>query len=170
MPTDLTLHPPRIAAVTLPLMLVLFIATLDQTIVVTALGTIGAALGDRGTAPLIATAYLLTSAVTALIFGKLGDMHGRKPIFQCVATGALNFFKRFGGAVGAAVFGAILTAAMPAASTTDPAASLAAFHEVYGWAIPFVGLALLLAIVMEEGPLSEEAILIAEGQIDIPEY
>src|ERR1700761_7619641 len=68
--------------VLVPLMLVLFIATLDQTIVVTAIPGIGAALHDVTSAPWIATAYLLTSAVTTLIFGKLGDMYGRKRIFQ----------------------------------------------------------------------------------------
>ncbi|HEY3751914.1 MAG TPA: MFS transporter, partial [Pseudonocardiaceae bacterium] len=65
-----------------PLMLVLFISTLDQTIVATAIPGIGEALGDIASAPWIATAYLLTSAVTTLIFGKLGDMYGRKRIFQ----------------------------------------------------------------------------------------
>jgi EmrB/QacA subfamily drug resistance transporter len=65
-----------------PLMLVLFISTLDQTIVATAIPGIGAALRDTTSAPWIATSYLLTSAVTTLIFGKLGDMYGRKRIFQ----------------------------------------------------------------------------------------
>jgi EmrB/QacA subfamily drug resistance transporter len=65
-----------------PLMLVLFISTLDQTIVATAIPGIGEALGDIASAPWIATAYLLTSSVTTLIFGKLGDMYGRKRIFQ----------------------------------------------------------------------------------------
>jgi len=65
-----------------PLMLVLFISNLDQTIVATALGTIGSDLGNPHNAPWIATAYLLTSAVTTLLFGKLGDMYGRKRIFQ----------------------------------------------------------------------------------------
>jgi EmrB/QacA subfamily drug resistance transporter len=66
----------------IPLMLVLFIATLDQTIVATTIPTIGRALHAAGSASWIATAYLLTSAVTTLIFGKLGDMYGRKKIFQ----------------------------------------------------------------------------------------
>lgn len=65
-----------------PLMLVLFISTLDQTIVATALSRIGSALGDTGNATWIATSYLLTSAVTTLIFGKLGDMIGRKVVLQ----------------------------------------------------------------------------------------
>jgi len=30
----------------------------------------------------VATAYLLTSAISTLLFGKLGDMYGRKKIFQ----------------------------------------------------------------------------------------
>ncbi|MEW6346219.1 MAG: MDR family MFS transporter [Pseudomonadota bacterium] len=62
------------------LMLVVFIATLDQTIVATTLIPIGRALGDADAAPWIATAYLLTSAVTTLILGKLGDIVGRKPV------------------------------------------------------------------------------------------
>jgi EmrB/QacA subfamily drug resistance transporter len=65
-----------------PLMLVLFISNLDATVVATALPSIGRDLHDTAGAPWVATAYLLTSAVTTLIFGKLGDMHGRKRIFQ----------------------------------------------------------------------------------------
>src|SRR5690242_9098505 len=50
--------------VLVPLMLVLFIATLDQTIVATTIPSIADHLGDRSSASWIATAYLLTSAVT----------------------------------------------------------------------------------------------------------
>lgn len=70
------------AAVMAPLMVVLFISTLDQTIVAAAIQGLGKALGDSALAPWIATAYLLTSAVTTLIFGKLGDLYGRKLILQ----------------------------------------------------------------------------------------
>jgi EmrB/QacA subfamily drug resistance transporter len=74
---------PRAAmAVLVPLMLVAFIATLDQTIVATAIPSIGTALHSITTAPWIATAYLLTSAVSTLILGKTGDSYGRKPVFQ----------------------------------------------------------------------------------------
>jgi len=72
----------NIKSLMVPLMLVLFISTLDQTIVVTALDRIGQTLGNAAAAPWIATAYLLTSAVTTLIFGKLGDMYGRKSVLQ----------------------------------------------------------------------------------------
>jgi len=65
-----------------PLMLVLFISNLDATVVATAIPSIGRSLHDVAGAPWIATAYLLTSAVTTLVLGKLGDMYGRKPVFQ----------------------------------------------------------------------------------------
>jgi len=65
-----------------PLMLVLFISNLDQTIVATALPTIGRDLHSLSETSWVATAYLLTSAITTLIFGKLGDMYGRKKVFQ----------------------------------------------------------------------------------------
>jgi EmrB/QacA subfamily drug resistance transporter len=71
-----------IMVVLVPLMLVLFISSLDQTIVATALPTIGRDLHSLSGAPWVATAYLLTSAITTLLFGKLGDMYGRKMIFQ----------------------------------------------------------------------------------------
>ncbi len=69
-----------------PLMLVLFISNLDATVVATAIPSIGRSLRDLAGAPWIATAYLLTSAVSTLVLGKLGDMHGRKPVFQFSIT------------------------------------------------------------------------------------
>jgi EmrB/QacA subfamily drug resistance transporter len=66
----------------IPLMLVLFISNLDSTVVATAIPTIGRSLRDVSGAPWIAAAYLLTSAVSTLVLGKLGDIHGRKPVFQ----------------------------------------------------------------------------------------
>ena len=72
----------QIMVLLVPLMMVLFISTLDQTIVATTLPTIGRDFDDVSNASWIVTAYLLTSAVTTLVFGKLGDMYGRKKIFQ----------------------------------------------------------------------------------------
>lgn len=66
----------------IPLMLVLFITNLDQTIVAASLTTIGKELHGLSSVQWMATAYLLTSAITTLLFGKLGDMYGRKHIFQ----------------------------------------------------------------------------------------
>jgi EmrB/QacA subfamily drug resistance transporter len=80
------------------------------------------------------------------------------------ATGALNFFKSIGGAFGAALFGAILTHALSAGSTA------AAYQSVFRWTVPFMALALVLALVMPEKPLSEEMIQVAEGKVEVPEY
>jgi len=85
-----------------------------------------------------------------------------------VATGALNFFKSIGGALGAALFGAILAAALPAAPT--PVAYVPAFAALFRWTIPFMALALVLALVMREKPLSEEMIEVAGGRVEVPEY
>ncbi|MCB1256430.1 MAG: MFS transporter [Microthrixaceae bacterium] len=71
----------QVMLVLVPLMMVLFMATLDQTIVATVLPTIGQQFGEVANTPWVATSFLLTSAVTTLLFGKLGDMYGRKPIF-----------------------------------------------------------------------------------------
>ncbi len=85
-----------------------------------------------------------------------------------VATGALNFFKSIGGALGAAVFGAILAAALPAVPSA--ARYVSAFAAVFRWTVPFMALALVLALLMREKPLSEEMIEVARGEAEVPEY
>ena len=64
------------------LMLGMFLAALDQTIVSTALPTIVGALGGLSHLSWVVTAYLLAATVSTPIYGKLGDMYGRKPVFQ----------------------------------------------------------------------------------------
>jgi EmrB/QacA subfamily drug resistance transporter len=64
------------------LMLVMLLAALDQTIVSTALPRIATELHGLSKLSWVATAYLLTSAVTTPIYGKISDMFGRKKIFQ----------------------------------------------------------------------------------------
>ncbi|MCA9327244.1 MFS transporter, partial [Candidatus Saccharibacteria bacterium] len=64
------------------LMLAMFLAALDQTIVATALPTIASDLHGLSKYSWVATAYLLTSAVATPLFGKISDMYGRKRIFQ----------------------------------------------------------------------------------------
>lgn len=71
----------RIFIIMIPLMLVLLISSLDQTIVATAMPIIGKSLGDIRYLSWLATAYLLTSSISTLLFGKFGDMYGRKKIF-----------------------------------------------------------------------------------------
>lgn len=63
------------------LMLVMLLAALDQTIVSTALPQIAVDLHGLDKLSWVTTAYLLTSAIVTPIYGKLGDMYGRKKIF-----------------------------------------------------------------------------------------
>jgi hypothetical protein len=48
--------------------------------------------------------------------------------------------------------------------------SVNAYQAVFAWTIPFMALALVLALVMREKPLSEEMIEVAAGQAEVPEY
>jgi EmrB/QacA subfamily drug resistance transporter len=64
------------------LMLGMFLAALDQTIVSTALPTIVGDLGGLSHLSWVVTSYLLAATVSTPIYGKLGDMYGRKPVFQ----------------------------------------------------------------------------------------
>jgi EmrB/QacA subfamily drug resistance transporter len=64
------------------LLMVMALAMLDQTIVSTALPTIVGDLGGIEHLSWVVTAYLLTSTVVTPIYGKLGDMFGRKIVLQ----------------------------------------------------------------------------------------
>jgi EmrB/QacA subfamily drug resistance transporter len=64
------------------LMLVLLMAALDQTIVSTALPTIVGDLGGLNHISWVVTAYLLAQTVVTPVYGKLGDLYGRKIMLQ----------------------------------------------------------------------------------------
>jgi EmrB/QacA subfamily drug resistance transporter len=64
------------------LFLVLLLAALDQTIVSTALPTIVGELGGLTHLSWVVTAYLLSSTVVGPLYGKLGDLYGRKIVLQ----------------------------------------------------------------------------------------
>ena len=64
------------------LMLGMFLAALDQTIVGTALPTIVNSLHGLNHMSWVVTAYLLTSTISTPLYGKLSDQFGRKGIFQ----------------------------------------------------------------------------------------
>jgi EmrB/QacA subfamily drug resistance transporter len=70
----------RILAIYAGLMVALFLAALDQTIVSTALPRIVSDLGGLSQYTWVFTAYLLASTVTVPLYGKLGDVYGRKPL------------------------------------------------------------------------------------------
>src|SRR5437763_7537830 len=62
-------------------MLGLLIASLDQTVVATALPTIVSDLGGLEHLSWVVTAYLLASTASTPLWGKLGDLYGRKKLF-----------------------------------------------------------------------------------------
>jgi EmrB/QacA subfamily drug resistance transporter len=64
------------------LILVLLLAALDQTIVSTALPTIVGELGGVTHLSWVVTAYLLSSTIVGPLYGKFGDIHGRKIVLQ----------------------------------------------------------------------------------------
>jgi EmrB/QacA subfamily drug resistance transporter len=72
----------RILLIIGALMLGMFLAALDQTVVSTALPTIVADLHDASHLSWIVVAYLLAATVSTPLWGKLGDQYGRKVFFQ----------------------------------------------------------------------------------------
>src|ERR1035437_1629640 len=64
------------------LMLAMLLAALDQTIVATALPRIATDLHGLNKLSWVATAYLMTSAISTPLYGKISDQFGRKKIFQ----------------------------------------------------------------------------------------
>ncbi len=79
---------PRVRLIFTALLLVLLLAALDQTIVSTALPTIVGDLGGISHLSWVVTAYLLAATVTGPLYGKLGDLYGRKKVLQ---TGIVIF-------------------------------------------------------------------------------
>ncbi|MCX6511520.1 MAG: MFS transporter, partial [Actinobacteria bacterium] len=72
----------RVVFVFSGLMAGLFLSALDQNVVSTALPTIVGDLGGATHLSWVVTAYLLTSTVSVPLWGKLGDLYGRKRFFQ----------------------------------------------------------------------------------------
>lgn len=64
------------------LVLGMLLAALDQTIVSTALPTITGELGGLNHLSWVVTSYLLATTVSTPLYGKLGDLYGRKRLFQ----------------------------------------------------------------------------------------
>ena len=67
--------------VLIAVMLAMFVGAVEATIVTTAMPVIASELGGFSRYSWIFSAYLLMSTVTVLIYGKLADIYGRKPIF-----------------------------------------------------------------------------------------
>src|SRR5690606_17272732 len=94
------------------LMLAMLLAALDSTIVSTALPTIVGELGGLERLAWVVTAYLLAQTIVTPIYGKLGDLFGRKIVLQsaislflvgsvlCGAAGSMNQLIVFRGIQG----------------------------------------------------------------------
>ncbi|WP_198083374.1 MFS transporter [Variovorax sp. E3] len=136
----------------------------------------GAGLGVLGFTTLDTSLWTVVAALIGLgsglgLFIQVAVLAGQNAVAHRnlgVATGTLNFFKTMGGASGAAVLGAILAAGLAGASA--PVQALAAFRHVFLDTAALMGVALLLAVLLREKPLSAEVVAIAEGRVDVPEY
>jgi EmrB/QacA subfamily drug resistance transporter len=102
----------RLRVIFAGLMLVMLLAALDQTIVATALPTIVSDLGGLNHLSWVTSAFLLGQTAVTPIYGKLGDLYGRKRVLQ--------------SAVGVFLFGSVLCG--QASSMTE----LIAFRAVQG--------------------------------------
>jgi EmrB/QacA subfamily drug resistance transporter len=69
---------PEVRTIVIGIMLAMFLGALDQTIVATALPTIGRHFRDLGDLSWVVTAYLLTGTAVTPLYGKLSDIHGRR--------------------------------------------------------------------------------------------
>jgi EmrB/QacA subfamily drug resistance transporter len=78
----------EVRTILMSLMLTMFLAALDQTIVATALPTIGRQFQDVSSLSWVITAYLLASTAVAPVFGTLSDIYGRRAMI----TVALSLF------------------------------------------------------------------------------
>jgi EmrB/QacA subfamily drug resistance transporter len=78
LPEPRALTHPEIRAIVLGIMLAMFLGALDQTIVATALPTIGRHFGNISDLSWVVTAYLLTGTAVTPLYGKLADIHGRR--------------------------------------------------------------------------------------------
>ncbi|MEO3759376.1 MDR family MFS transporter [Mycobacterium sp. B14F4] len=76
------ISPQRRNIIFVAVLLGMLLAALDQTIVATALPTVVADLGGAGHQSWVVTSYLLASTIATAIVGKLGDLFGRKAVFE----------------------------------------------------------------------------------------
>lgn len=77
----MTAAPVRPAIVMSGVFLAIFLASLNQTTVTTAMPSIVAAMGDLDLYAWVFTAFMLTSTVSVPILGKLSDLYGRRVVF-----------------------------------------------------------------------------------------
>jgi EmrB/QacA subfamily drug resistance transporter len=78
--THTRFSPGEVRSIVAGLMLALFLSSLDQTIVATALSAIARDLGGWELMPWVVSAYLIATTVSTPIYGRLSDFYGRRPV------------------------------------------------------------------------------------------
>ncbi len=79
--TGVTMSEKRIRVVIVGIMLSLFLAAVESTVVATAMPTIVADLGGLAAYSWVFTAYMVTSTTTVPLYGKLSDLYGRRRLY-----------------------------------------------------------------------------------------
>jgi MFS family permease len=79
-PPDLALSHEEISRIVLGLMLALFLAAVDQTLISMSLLSMGRDLGGIDLMPWVMSGYLVASTIATPIYGKLSDLYGRWPV------------------------------------------------------------------------------------------
>ncbi|VVE47750.1 MDR family MFS transporter [Pandoraea anhela] len=85
-PAGVSLSPAEIKSILTGLLLIMFLGSLDQTIVAPALPTIARDLGSFDAVSWVVTAYLLSSTAITPIVGKLSDLLGRRVVIAVSVT------------------------------------------------------------------------------------
>ncbi|WP_287497426.1 MDR family MFS transporter [Pandoraea sp. CB10b_02] len=85
-PAGVSLTPAEIKSILTGLLLIMFLGSLDQTIVAPALPTIARDLGSFDAVSWVVTAYLLSSTAITPIVGKLSDLLGRRVVIAVSVT------------------------------------------------------------------------------------
>jgi EmrB/QacA subfamily drug resistance transporter len=84
---DMAQAPKRLFLTVFPsIMLPMFLAVADQTIVATALPTIASNLGEIQRASWVVISYLIANTIAAPVYGRLGDTFGRRPMMMTALT------------------------------------------------------------------------------------
>ncbi len=76
----------RIIIITLGIMLSIFMASMEATVVATAMPTIVSQLGGLASYSWVFSAYMLASTTTVPLFGKFSDLYGRRPVYAVAMT------------------------------------------------------------------------------------
>lgn len=85
-PTGATIGHAEIRIILVGVVLAMLLGALDQTIVVTALPTIGRELGNVESLSWVVTAYLVTATAVTPLYGKLSDIHGRRVMLMAAIS------------------------------------------------------------------------------------